>query len=62
MAKKEERARFEVIQEEGNSFTVKRRIFLDTVTGVQYLYISEGYSGGLCPLLGPDGKPMTWNV
>ena len=33
-------------------------IWLDTVTGVQYLYHRSGNSGGLTPLLGPDGKPL----
>ena len=34
------------------------RILLDTLTGVQYLYVSAGYGAGLTPLLGADGKPV----
>lgn len=61
MAKKEER--FEIIQEEGNGLTAPtRQVLLDTATGVQYLFVSSGYAGGLCPLLDKDGKPISWNV
>ena len=57
MAKK----RFEVVMEE-SGFTVSKKIYVDTVTGVNYLFISEGYAGGLTPLLGPDGKPVVTPV
>ncbi len=33
-------------------------IWIDRATGVNYLYHEDGYSGGLTPLLGPDGKPV----
>ena len=33
-------------------------IWLDTETGVQYLYHMEGYAGGFAPLLDKDGKPV----
>lgn len=33
-------------------------IWVDRATGVNYLYHEDGYSGGLTPLLGPDGKPV----
>ena len=60
MAKEE---RFEVIAREGNGFTSPNRtILLDTTTGVQYLYIQDGNSGGLCPILDKEGKPLVWNV
>ena len=61
MAKKE--SRFEVILEEGNGLsTPGRTVLLDTVTGVQYLFVNSGYGGGLCPLLDRDGRPMPWQV
>ena len=31
-------------------------IWVDKETGVNYLYHSSGYSGGLTPLLDSDGK------
>ena len=33
-------------------------IWVDRVTGVNYLYHEDGYSGGLTPLLDRDGKPV----
>ncbi|WP_427813939.1 DUF6440 family protein [Enterococcus sp. 22-H-5-01] len=34
------------------------RIFIDRETGVNYIFFNAGYSGGLTPLLGIDGKPV----
>lgn len=34
------------------------RIIVDTQTGVNYLFVSEGYGGGLTPLLDENGKPV----
>jgi len=53
MAKKEKR--FTVYSESSGLSTMK--IILDTRTGVQYLFFSDGSSGGLTPLLDKDGKP-----
>ena len=33
-------------------------IWVDTETGVNYLWREDGYSGGLTPLLDCDGKPV----
>lgn len=55
--------RFEVVLREGNGLTSPARtVLMDTVTGVQYLFVQDGYAGGLTPLLDRDGKPMTWQV
>ena len=55
--------RFEVVLTEGNGLTSPARtVLMDTVTGVQYLFVQDGYAGGLTPLLDRDGKPMTWQV
>ena len=35
-----------------------RMILVDKVTGVNYLFVSSGYAGGLTPLLDRDGKPI----
>ena len=51
--------RFIKIHEEG-TMTVTE-IWVDTQTGVNYMYHVSGYSGGLTPLLGPDGKPVISN-
>ena len=33
-------------------------IWVDTKTGVNYLFHASGYAGGLTPLLDRDGKPI----
>lgn len=37
-------------------------IWMDTKTGVNYLWHCSGYSGGLTPLLNPDGTPVVTPV
>ena len=39
-----------------------RMILVDSVTGVNYLFVSEGYAGGLTPLLNRDGTPVVTPV
>jgi len=53
MAKKEER--FVKVHSENLG---SEMIFVDRVTGVNYLFISSGYAGGLTPLLNRDGTPV----
>ena len=50
--------RFEKIHKESLGFADSVEIFRDTQTGVCYLWRSGGYSGGLTPLLGADGRPI----
>ena len=40
-------------QDLGNKF-----ILVDRETGVNYLFVASGYSGGLTPLLDREGKPI----
>lgn len=47
--------RFEVIYKQGMG---SYKIFVDKLTGVQYLMATEGYGGGLTPLLDREGKPI----
>ena len=35
---------------------INTEIWIDTQTGVNYIYHSSGNSGGLCPLYDSDGK------
>lgn len=42
----------------GQGGLTNTEIWVDLVTGVNYLYHSEGYSGGLTPLLDAEGKPV----
>ena len=49
-------ARFERIYKQGTMRITE--IWVDRQTGVNYLYHSEGYSGGLTVMLDQDGKPL----
>ena len=55
--------RFEVLLNEtpNGGMMMATVIIRDTVTGVLYLQLVNGYGGGLTPLLGADGKPIVWN-
>ena len=48
--------RFEKVYSQGIASVLE--IWVDRETGVNYLYRRDGYSGGLTPLLGKDGKPV----
>lgn len=55
--------RFQIIQQQGNGLTsLQCTVLLDSVTGVQYLFVQGGYAGGLCPLVNKDGGPVTWDT
>ena len=51
--------RFEIVYKKIHSAGMEKRIiYVDRETGVNYLYVQMGYSGGLTPLLDADGKPV----
>ena len=52
------RDRFVQIYFQGSNFTTSVQIWVDRETGVNYLWQSSGYGGGLTPLLKPDGTPV----
>lgn len=54
MAKKTKR--FKRVYEQGGINIIE--IWVDTETGVNYVFHRTGYSGGLTPLLDKDGKPV----
>lgn len=54
MAKKEER--FVKVYSQGALSTVE--ILVDKDTGVNYLFTTSGYAGGLTVLLNQDGTPV----
>ena len=41
-----------------STFSADTKIFVDTETGVNYIFIQTGYAGGLTPLLDSQGKPV----
>ena len=47
---------------ESEGFIKETRIIVDTQTGVNYLFVAAGYSGGLTPLIDADGKPIVTRV
>ena len=48
--------RFEKVYTQGALTTTE--IWVDKETGVNYLFHTSGYSGGMTPLLDRDGKPV----
>lgn len=48
--------RFEILSTQGALESY--RVIVDKETGVNYLYISNGTSGGLTVLLDSEGKPI----
>lgn len=52
--------RFEKVYSQGAIDVME--IWVDKETGVNYLYHFSGYTGGLTPLLGRDGKPVITTV
>ena len=52
--------RFQRIYKQGGLETCE--IFVDTETGVQYLFRASGYAGGLTPLLDAQGNPVVTSV
>ncbi len=57
MAKKEKRFECTYSQELG---TIK--IYVDKQTGINYVFVQNGYAGGLTPLLNADGTPVVTPV
>lgn len=47
---------------ESEGFIKETRIIVDTVTGVNYLFVTRGFGGGLTPLLNADGKPIVTRI
>ena len=57
MAKKKEE-RFIRTYTQGSTFGALTQIWVDKETGVNYMFQSYGYVGGLTPLLNRDGTPV----
>ncbi len=53
-----EHERFVKIYEQGGLVKGAMEIWVDAATGVSYLFRSEGYAGGLTPLLDREGRPV----
>lgn len=55
-----QKSRFKKVLSEGR-LTVNE-IWVDTETGVNYLFHINGYAGGITPLLDADGKPIITKI
>lgn len=53
-----ENKRFKLVFSEKESITDYFEIWVDTETGVNYLWRHGGYAGGLTVLLDAEGKPV----
>ena len=56
--KRLKKERFQMVYIQEDSSISATQIWIDTETGVNYLYRQDGYSGGLTPLLDAEGKPV----
>jgi len=54
--------RFVRILGEGSDFGTRREVWVDSRTGVSYLWMASGYAGGLTPLLDAAGNPVVTAV
>lgn len=52
--------RFEKVYSQGAVNVTE--IWVDNETGVNYIYHSSGYGGGLTPLLDREGKPVITHI
>lgn len=59
MAKKKKRF---IVTHEESSLSGSTSIWVDKETGINYLFHSSGYAGGLTPLLNRDGTPVITTV
>lgn len=58
MAKKETGRFVKVLEESG--IITNSEVWVDTQTGVQYLYHASGSSGGLTVLVNAEGRPLLY--
>ena len=55
--------RFIKVYSDGGGFSGPATyVLVDKKTGVNYLYVSGGYGGGVTPLLNRDGTPVITSV
>lgn len=54
-------SRFAIIDDYYDGFKHSLRIYVDRNTRVMYLYVKNGYSGGLSVMLDSDGKPLLFD-
>ena len=50
--------RFVKIYSQGGLTSATFQIWVDRMTGVNYIFTQSGYAGGMTPLLDREGKPV----
>ena len=60
--KPEKTNRFICTEVSGGAFDLQQRVLVDRKTGVNYLWTSGGYAGGLTVLVDAEGKPIVTPV
>ena len=53
--------RFIEIRTDDTELGVFTDIYVDKETGVMYLFVKNGYGGGLTVMVDEDGKPLIWD-
>ena len=51
-----------IIKETQGGFSMTQYVLVDKLTGVNYLYVGSGYSGGLTVLVDAMGSPIVTPV
>jgi hypothetical protein len=51
-----------IVTEKQSGFSTSQMVLVDRETGVNYLYVASGYSGGLTVLLDAMGNPVVTPV
>ena len=51
-----------ITKETYGSFGISQQVLVDKLTGVNYLYVSSGYGGGLTVLVDAMGNPIVTPV
>ena len=51
-----------IVTEKESSLSNSIQIIVDKKTGVNYMWVAQGYAGGLTPLLDKDGRPIVTAV
>lgn len=51
-----------VITQQNTGFAMSQYVLVDKYTGVNYLYVASGYSGGLTVLVDAMGNPINTPV
>ena len=54
--------RFICTEISGGAFDLQQRVLVDRQTGVNYLWTSGGYAGGLTVLVDAEGRPIVTPV